>query len=173
MIYRSFSARQQHATLPYGTLSLEEGRGGARLILPVGRQLLPQAVVARKAVDTALNENEAELGVLVLAVALEVLADRDGLFDEAVQVLGKLGRRSGHLQDAHNLATRDLGHLRNAARVPKDHTDLARRQALLGVLEDLLLDVLSLVLAPRGRRLPERQRGPGNPLTTSGRAGVG
>ena len=25
MIYRSFSARQQHATLPYGTLSLEEG----------------------------------------------------------------------------------------------------------------------------------------------------
>lgn len=29
--------------------------------------------------DTGLDENEAELGVLVLAVALEVLADSDGL----------------------------------------------------------------------------------------------
>jgi len=30
-------------------------------------------------VDTGLDENEAELSVLVLAVALEVLADGDGL----------------------------------------------------------------------------------------------
>jgi hypothetical protein len=30
-------------------------------------------------VDTGLDENEAELGVLVLAVALKVLADSDGL----------------------------------------------------------------------------------------------
>jgi hypothetical protein len=30
-------------------------------------------------VDTGLDENEAELGVLVLAVALKVLADGDGL----------------------------------------------------------------------------------------------
>lgn len=29
--------------------------------------------------DTGLDQNEAELGVLVLAVALEVLADGDGL----------------------------------------------------------------------------------------------
>jgi hypothetical protein len=36
-------------------------------------------VVARETVDTGLDKNEAELGVLVLAVALEVLADRDGL----------------------------------------------------------------------------------------------
>lgn len=31
--------------------------------------------------DTGLDENQAELGVLVLAVALEVLADSDGLED--------------------------------------------------------------------------------------------
>jgi hypothetical protein len=30
-------------------------------------------------VDTGLDENEAELGVLVLAVALKVLADSNGL----------------------------------------------------------------------------------------------
>lgn len=29
--------------------------------------------------DTGLNENETELGVLVLSVSLEVLADSDGL----------------------------------------------------------------------------------------------
>lgn len=33
--------------------------------------------------DTGLDENEAELGVPVLAVPLEVLADGDGLADEA------------------------------------------------------------------------------------------
>jgi len=39
-------------------------------------------------VDTGLDENEAELGVLVLAVAaLEMLADGDGLLDEHVQIL--------------------------------------------------------------------------------------
>ena len=31
--------------------------------------------------DTGLDENQAELGVLVLAVALEVLADSNGLAD--------------------------------------------------------------------------------------------
>lgn len=65
--------------------------------------------------DTGLDENQAELGVLVLAVALEVLADGDSLvslaiffsrvgglkknkkkrefylLDQEVEVLGKLG----------------------------------------------------------------------------------
>lgn len=34
--------------------------------------------------DAGLDENEAELAVLVLAVALEVLADGDGLEDKAL-----------------------------------------------------------------------------------------
>ena len=37
--------------------------------------------------DARLDENEAELGVLVLAVGLEVLADGDGLLDEVPEVL--------------------------------------------------------------------------------------
>lgn len=36
--------------------------------------------------DPRLDENEAELGVLVVAVALEVLADGHGLLDEVVQI---------------------------------------------------------------------------------------
>lgn len=41
--------------------------------------------------DPGLDENETELGVLVLAVALKVLSDGDGLLDQHVQVLWDLG----------------------------------------------------------------------------------
>jgi hypothetical protein len=41
-------------------------------------------------VDTGLDENEAELAVLVLAVALKVLADGDSLLDEEVEILRNL-----------------------------------------------------------------------------------
>ena len=57
----------------------DEGAGGGALVAPGGGQVADLAVVPREAVDTGLDENEAVLGVLVLAVALEVLADSDGL----------------------------------------------------------------------------------------------
>lgn len=90
----------------------DEGAGGGALVAPVGGQVADLAVVPREAVDPGLDENEAELGVLVLAVALEVLADGDGLgglvrataredrrgrkrcahlLDQVVEVLGELG----------------------------------------------------------------------------------
>ena len=57
----------------------DEGGGGGGLVLPGRGKDTDGLVVARQTVDTGLDENEAELGVLVLAVALEVLADGDGL----------------------------------------------------------------------------------------------
>jgi hypothetical protein len=45
-------------------------------------------------VDSGLNQNEAELSVLVLAVALEMLADGHGLLDELVQILWDLWGQS-------------------------------------------------------------------------------
>jgi hypothetical protein len=41
-------------------------------------------------VDTRFDENETELAILVLAVALKVLADGDSLLDEEVKVLRDL-----------------------------------------------------------------------------------
>ena len=41
--------------------------------------------------DTGLDENEAELGVAVLAVGLKVLADGNGLLDQQVEVLWDVG----------------------------------------------------------------------------------
>lgn len=57
----------------------DEGGGGGGLVAPGGGQDTDGLVVAGQTVDTGLDQNQAELGVLVLAVALEVLADGDGL----------------------------------------------------------------------------------------------
>jgi len=64
----------------------DHGASGGGLVLPVGGQDTDGPVVAGETVDTGLDQNEAELGVLVLAVALEVLADGDGLFPTRVSM---------------------------------------------------------------------------------------
>lgn len=68
---------QQRHGFPY--LS-DDGAGSGGLVLPGGREDADGLVVAGKTVDTGLDENEAKLGVLVLAVALKVLADGDSLW---------------------------------------------------------------------------------------------
>jgi hypothetical protein len=50
------------------------------VLLPHRGQDTNRLVVPGETVDTGLNKNKAELGVLVLAVALEVLADGDSLY---------------------------------------------------------------------------------------------
>jgi hypothetical protein len=57
----------------------DEGRGGGALVPPGGGKDTDGLVVAGQTVDAGLDQNQAELGVLVLAVALEVLADGNGL----------------------------------------------------------------------------------------------
>lgn len=44
--------------------------------------------------DTRLNENQAELGVLVVTVPLEVGPDGNGLLDQVVEVLRDLGSKT-------------------------------------------------------------------------------
>jgi hypothetical protein len=56
----------------------QSGSSGA-LISPGWWEDTDGLVVAGQAVNTGLDENEAELGVLVLSVALEMLADGDSL----------------------------------------------------------------------------------------------
>ena len=47
-------------------------------------------IVAGEAVDTGFNEDKAELRVFVLAVGLEVFADRNSLFDQVPEVFRDL-----------------------------------------------------------------------------------
>jgi hypothetical protein len=65
----------------------DNGAGGRGLVLPGRREDTDGLVVAGQTVDTGLDENQAEFRVLVLAVALKVLADGNGL--------GRLARRHG------------------------------------------------------------------------------
>ena len=64
------------------------------LLFPDGRELAGALVVAGQTVDAALDQNETILAVLVLAVALQMLAHRHGLLDEAVEVFRDLGSQS-------------------------------------------------------------------------------
>lgn len=84
-------AHQPTATLQYYTArSCDEGGCSGRVVLEGRGNLLPCLVVAGKTVDTRLDENKAKLGVLVLAVGLQVLANGDGLLDEVPEVLRDL-----------------------------------------------------------------------------------
>lgn len=56
-----------------------DGAGSGGLVLPGGREDTDGLVVTGKTVDTRLDQNETELGVLVLAVTLKVLSDSDSL----------------------------------------------------------------------------------------------
>ena len=126
-----------------------EGGSGGGGVLPVRGELVGALVVARKAVDARLNQNEVELGVLVLAVPLQMLANNDGLLDEMIHILGDRGSQAVGLEDANQLGACDALEATNSVRVTEDNTDLRRGQALLSELADLLADLLARFLQPR------------------------
>lgn len=66
-------------TKQYGIFLSDQGAGSSALVSPGRREDTDGLVVAGQTVDTGLDQNETELAVHVLAVALEVLADGDGL----------------------------------------------------------------------------------------------
>ena len=63
-----------------------QGRGGGGFILETRLERLGALVVSCETVDTRLDQDKTELGVLVLAVSLEVLAHANSLLDQAVQI---------------------------------------------------------------------------------------
>lgn len=135
----------------------DQGRGRGGLVLPDSGKLLGTLVVAGQAVDARFNENEAELGVLVLAVALEVLAHGDSLLDEVVQVLRELRRETVLLEEAEDGAAGNRLDLGDAVRVTENDADLRRGEALLGELADQGVDIVGGDLEPRRRRALVRQ----------------
>jgi hypothetical protein len=57
----------------------DQGAGSGALVSPGWWQNTNGFIVAGETVDTGLDENETELGILVLSVSLEMLADSDSL----------------------------------------------------------------------------------------------
>ena len=60
-----------------------------------------------QSVDSALDKNESELGVLVLPVPLQMLPDADSLLDQVVAILGQLRGHALALQDSEDLVASD------------------------------------------------------------------
>jgi len=77
-------------------------------------------------VNARLDQNQTELGITILAAALEVLADGDGLLDEEVEVLRDVGREALGLEHTQDLVTCHEPHLCHAVRVAQDDTNLRR-----------------------------------------------
>lgn len=84
--------------------------------------------------DTRLNQNEAELRVLILAVLLEVATNVDSLLDQVVKILGDLGGQASLLEDAENLSTGDRDNLGDTHGVTEANTNLRGGKTLLGAL---------------------------------------
>jgi hypothetical protein len=117
------------------------GTGSGRLILPVSRELSGGSVVTSQAVDPRFDQNQSELGVLILAVAIQMLTDLNSLLDKHVKILGDLGGKSIGLEDANNLLSSDRLDLGNTIGIPEDDTNLRRGQTLLSELAHMFLDV--------------------------------
>jgi hypothetical protein len=93
---RHVSMRSSPFRAPSSQLRLcHERRCSGALVPPRRRQSANSLVVAAQAVDAGLDENEAEFAVLVLAVALEMLADGDGLYRCWLVSFGWQGWQSG------------------------------------------------------------------------------
>jgi len=92
-------------------------------------------------VDSALDKDESEFAVLVLLVALQVLADRHGLLDQHVQILGNLGGEASLLEDAKDLVASHRLDLCDAVAVPQDDTDLRGCKTFLSELGYVVLDL--------------------------------
>ena len=101
--------------------------------------------------DTALDKNKTELGVLVLAISLKMLANRHGLLDELVKILRKLRGKSLLLQDTKNGATGNVLYLCHSVAITKNNTDLTRLQSFLGKFANETLNLGRRGLKPRRR----------------------
>jgi hypothetical protein len=75
-----FNSLQQTHFVPTTTARLcHQSACGSALVSPGWRQDTNRLIVSGKTVNTGFDENEAELGVLVLSVTLEMLSNCDSL----------------------------------------------------------------------------------------------
>lgn len=109
------------------------------LLLLLVLQLLLHLVVAGQPVDAGLDQDEPELAILVLAVALQVLAHGHGLLDQEVQVLRNIGGQPRALEDTQDLAAGHGVHHGDTVGVTQQHADGRGGHTLLGQLADLVL----------------------------------
>ncbi|KAH3667381.1 hypothetical protein OGAPHI_003030 [Ogataea philodendri] len=128
---------------------VDQSRSSGRLVFPGWRQDSNSSVVSGQSVDSRLDQNKSELGVLVLSVSLKVLSNGNSLLDQEVQVLWDLWSKTVGLENSHNLVTGDHLGLVNTVSVSQNNTNLRRGKTLSGVLHDLLNNIVRRQFEPR------------------------
>lgn len=144
-----------------------QSRGSGRIVLERGDKLLLGLVVANKTMDFRLDENEAELGVFILAIDFKMLPYGNRLLDEVPKVLRDGWAKSACLEDTENFVVGDEAHLWDTVRISESNTNLRGSQTLAGKLSDLLDDIISSSLEPRRRSAAVREGGGRNALPGS------
>ncbi len=91
--------------------------------------------------NTTLNQNETELGILILPVPLQMLPNLHGLLDQHVQILWNFRCEAVGLEDTDNLLSSDGLDLCNAVGITEDDTDLGGGETLLGEFANVFLNV--------------------------------
>lgn len=87
MAYGGNIAARDHRVLVLDLDLSNQSRGSGRIVLERGDKLLLGLVVANKTMDFRLDENEAELGVFILAIDFKMLPYGNRLLDEVPKVL--------------------------------------------------------------------------------------
>jgi hypothetical protein len=72
---------------PTPTPLRNQRRGRSGIILKCGCNLLLGLIITSKTMNAGLDKDKPELGIAILSVRLEVLADGNRLFDEVPKVL--------------------------------------------------------------------------------------
>lgn len=106
------------------TRPCERPERGKDVLFPVGWELASGLVVTCKTVDSGFNENQTELGVLILTVALQVLTHLHSLLDQVVQVFRELWCESVRLEDTKNFVSGDGTDLWDTLGISEKNTDL-------------------------------------------------
>lgn len=86
----------------------DKSAGSGTLVSPGGWENANGLVVAGQTVDTGLDENETELGVLVFPVALKVLADGNSLIIGLAKQTESVRGNIAYLLDQHVQVLWDL-----------------------------------------------------------------
>lgn len=100
--------------------------------------------------DSRLDQNQTEFGVLVFTAPLQMPADGHRLLDQVVKVLGQVRDVTHGLHDTKDLAPRDEPHLSNTMGISKNHADLWGSEAFFAQFEDVVLDFLWCEFQPGG-----------------------
>jgi len=119
-----------------------QGGGGGALILPGGWEDTLGLVVPGQSVDSALDQNETKLCVLILPVTLQMFPDGYSLLDKVVAILWQFWGHSLSFQDTQDLVASDEPDLGHTMAIPENDTNLGRSQTFLSKLENLVLDLL-------------------------------